>query len=126
MSKFKTRDLPTLLAYYNRKQELPRKLVFFLAALISFYKGKREEEEIKLSDNQDIVDLYKEQWGRFNGTLESTNAIVTNVLGYEENWEMDLNKIPGLTAAVTIDLFEIETKGMKQAIEAVLEQKTVK
>lgn len=126
MSKFNTRDLPTLLEYYNRKRDLPRKLIFSLAALISFYKGKRGEEEIKLSDNQDILDLYKEQWGHFNGTLESTNAIVTNVLGYEENWEMDLNEIPGLTTAVTMDLFEIETKGMKQAIEAVFEQKTAK
>ncbi|MGZ4160436.1 MAG: tagaturonate reductase, partial [Neobacillus sp.] len=48
MSKFKTRDLPSLLEYFNRKKELPGKLVFSLAALISFYKGKRGEEEIKL------------------------------------------------------------------------------
>ncbi len=126
MSKFKTRDLSTLLEYYNRKLELPRKLVFSLAALISFYKGRRGEGEIELSDNQDILDLFKEQWSSFNGTKESANALVTNVLGYEKNWEMDLNEIPGLTDAVTTDLFEIETKGMKQAIETVFEHKAAK
>lgn len=123
MSKFKTRDLPSLLEYYNRKQELPRKLVFSLAALISFYKGKRGEEEIKLSDDQDILELFKEQWSQFDGSIESVQALVTNVLAYEKNWEMDLNEVPGLTAAVTKDLYEMETKGMKQAIETVLGQK---
>jgi len=123
MSKFKTRDLPSLLEYYNRKQELPRKLVFSLAALISFYKGKRGDENIKLSDDKDILELFEQQWSKFDGSIASLKAIVTNVLGYEKNWEMDLNEVPGLTAAVTNDLYEIETKGMKQAVETVLGQK---
>ncbi|MGM0904112.1 MAG: tagaturonate reductase [Bacillota bacterium] len=123
MSKFKTRDLPSLLEYYNRKQELPRKLVFSLAALIAFYKGKRGEEEIKLSDDQDILELFNQQWSQFDGGVESVRGIVTNVLGYEKNWEMNLNEVPGLTEAVTNDLYEIETKGMKQAVEAILSQK---
>ncbi len=122
MSKFKTRDLPSLLEYYNRKQELPKKLVFSLAALIAFYKGKRGEEEIKLSDDQDILELFKEQWNQFDGSVDSVKAIVTNVLGYEKNWEMNLNEVPGLTEAITTDLYSIETKGMKQAVEALLGQ----
>ncbi|WP_042454452.1 tagaturonate reductase [Neobacillus dielmonensis] len=124
MSKFTTRDLPSLLEYINRKQELPRKLVFSLAALIAFYKGKRGEEEIKLADDKDILELFAEQWSGYDGTIESTEAIVKNVLGYEKNWEMDLNQVPGLTAAVTKDLFDIQTKGMQQAAQAVLGQKT--
>lgn len=123
MSKFKTRDLPSLLEYYNRKQELPRKLVFSLAALISFYKGKRGEENIKLSDGKDILELFEQQWSQFDGSFKSVKAIVTNVLGYEKNWEMDLNEVPGLTDAVANDLYEVETKGMKQAVETVLGQK---
>ncbi|OLS40959.1 tagaturonate reductase [Bacillus sp. MRMR6] len=125
MSKFKTRDLPSLLEYYDQKQELPRKLVFSLAALIAFYKGKRGEEDIRLSDDQDILDLFKERWSQFDGTIESIEVIVKNILGFEKNWEMDLNNVPGLTAAVTKDLFEIETKGMKEAVESVLNQKAI-
>ncbi|MCM3764156.1 tagaturonate reductase [Neobacillus niacini] len=124
MSKFKTRDLPSLLEYINRKQELPRKLVFSLAALIAFYKGKRGDEDIKLADDQDILELFAEQWGKYDGTFDSVESIVKNVLGYEKNWETDLNEISGLTAAVTNDLFEILTKGMNQAVKAVLGQKT--
>lgn len=124
MSKFKTRDLPSLLEYINRKQELPRKLVFSLAALIAFYKGKRGDEDIKLADDQDILELFAEQWSKYDGTNASVEAIVKNVLGYKKNWETDLNEISGLTAAVTNDLFEILTKGMQQAVKAVLGQKT--
>ena len=123
MSKFKTRDLPSLMEYYNRKRELPKKLVFSLAALISFYKGKRGEEEIDLADDQDVLDLFKVQWSQYNGTIDSVKDIVSSVLGYEKVWEMDLNQVPGLTAAVTNDLFNIETKGMKKALESLLGQK---
>jgi tagaturonate reductase len=123
MSKFKTRDLPSLLEYVNRKKELPRKLVFSLAALIALYKGKRGEADIPLSDDQDILELFSKQWEKFDGTMESAREIVTAVLGYEKNWGMNLNDVPGLTDAVTKDLFEIETKGMKTAVEAVLKVK---
>jgi tagaturonate reductase len=126
MSKFKTRDLPSLLEYYNRKKELPGKLVFSLAALISFYKGKRGEEEIKLADDQEILDLFTRQWKQFDGTVEGANSIVTAVLGYEKNWGMDLNSLPGLTAAVTSYLYDIETKGMEQAVNFVLDETTAK
>ncbi|WHY01907.1 tagaturonate reductase [Neobacillus sp. DY30] len=123
VSKFKTRDLPTLLEYYNRKRELPKKLVFSLAALISFYKGKRGEEEIPLADDQDVLDLFNVQWSHYNKTIDSLKGIVSNVLEYEKIWEMDLNQIPGLTAAITNHLFNIETMGMKKSIELVLGQK---
>jgi tagaturonate reductase len=123
MSKFKTRDLPSLLDYYNRKRELPKKLVFSLAALISFYKGKRGEEEIPLADDQDVLDLFKVQWSQYNGTIDSIKDIVSNVLGYERVWEIDLNQVPGLTTAITNDLFRIETMGMKKALESLLGHK---
>jgi tagaturonate reductase len=120
MSKYKTRDLPSLLEFVDRKKKLPAKLVFSLAALISFYKGKRGTEDIQLSDDQDILDLFNHQWGTFDGTVESVRAIVNTVLGYEKIWEMDLNAVPGLTDTVTNYLYEIETKGMKRAIESLV------
>jgi tagaturonate reductase len=126
MSKYETRDLPSLLEYVNRKQELPRKLVFSLAALISFYKGKRGEEEIKLSDDRDILELFSKQWSQFDGSIESIKLIVTAVLGYEKNWKMNLNEVQGLTDMVSDYLFEIETKGMKQAVEMILKETAVK
>ena len=117
MSKYETRDLPTLLEYVIRKGELPKKLVFSLAALMEFYKGVRGDEDIKLNDDADILELYKELWGKCDGSAAAIRALVTSVLGYEKNWKMNLNLIPGLTTGVTDYLIKIEKLGMMQAVK---------
>jgi tagaturonate reductase len=120
MSKFKTRDLPSLTEYLNRKGELPKKLTFSLAALIEFYKGKRGEVDIKLADDADILELYKGLWSNCDGSNQGLKGIVTSVLAYEKNWGMNLNDVPGLTDEVTKYLIFIERSGMKEAIKEVL------
>jgi tagaturonate reductase len=120
MSKFETRDLPSLLEFAKRKGELPKKLVFSLAALIEFYKGKRGKEDIKLADDKDILDLYKELWTNCDGSQEAYRNLVTAVLAYEVNWKMNLNEINGLTDAVTENLMKIEKLGIKEALRVVM------
>ncbi|MFL0249720.1 tagaturonate reductase [Clostridium neuense] len=120
MSKFETRDLPSLLEYKNRKGILPQKLVFSLAALIEFYKGKRGNEAIKLADNEDILKLYSDLWSKCDGTDSGYKTLVSTVLSYEKNWKMDLNKVEGLTEAVTENLIKIEKQGIAEAIKSVM------
>ncbi|WP_234122580.1 tagaturonate reductase [Clostridium hydrogenum] len=120
MSKFETRDLPSLLEYKKRKGVLPKKLVFSLAALIKFYKGKRGNENIKLADNEDILELYSDLWSKCDGTDAGYKTLVTSVLGYEKNWKMDLNKVEGLTEAVTENLIKIEKEGIAEALKTVM------
>lgn len=120
MSKYKTRDLPSLIEYLERKGELPKKLVFSLAALVEFYKGKRGEEDIKLVDDAQILDLYKKLWSECDGSKEGLKKLVSEVFAYDKNWGMDLNEIEGLTDAVTEDLALIEKLGMKEAVKSVL------
>lgn len=120
MSKFETRDLPSLLEYVNRKGTLPNKLCFSLAALIEFYKGKRGDENIALKDGQDILDLYKSLWSEHDGSNESLRNIVKNVLGYKANWKMDLNEVQGLTDKVSDYLIDIENLGINEAVKKVM------
>jgi len=120
LSKYKTRDLPSLTEYLKRKGVLPKKLVFSLASLIEFYKGKRGEEDIQLADDEDILELFKELWEKHDGTKEGLNKIVTSVLAYEKNWGSNLNEIPNLTDEVSRYLEIIEKVGMKDAIKEVL------
>ncbi|ABR34004.1 tagaturonate reductase [Clostridium beijerinckii] len=120
LSKYKTRDLPSLTEYLKRKGALPKKLVFSLASLIEFYKGKRGEEDIQLADDEDILELFKELWGKHDGTKEGLNKIVTSVLAYEKNWGSNLNEIPNLTDEVSRYLEIIEKVGMKDAVKEVL------
>jgi len=120
LSKYKTRDLPSVTEYLKRKGVLPKKLVFSLASLIEFYKGKRGEEDIQLADDDDILELFKGLWSNYDETKEGLNKIVTSVLAYEKNWGSNLNDIPNLTDEVSRYLEIIEKVGMKEAIKEVL------
>jgi len=117
--KFETRVLPSVLEYIKRKGEVPQKLAFSLAATIAFYKGKRGEEEISLNDDAAILVLLKNAWTKYDGSEESVEDVVREVLSYEKNWKLDLNTVEGLTKAVTGHLVNITTNGMEKAIETV-------
>ena len=130
-SKFKTRVLPSLLEYANRKGALPKVLTFSLAALLAFYKGTEIQEtsligsrpgnEYKINDDMSVLNMFKTLWSAFDGSREGTEALVTQVLGKQEMWGTDLNTVEGLTSAVANDLFDILDKGMHEAIEKIIE-----
>ncbi len=119
MSKFETRDLPSLLKYTEIKGKLPKKLVFSLSSLIYFYKGKRGEEQIKLSDDDYILEFYKNLWENCDGSEDGIRKLVEEVLGYDRLWKMNLNEVEGLTEAVTKNMINIEKIGIKEALKLV-------
>ena len=114
--KFKTRDLPGLKIYLERKGELPKGLVLGLAAIITYYKGgKHGEEEIVPNDDKAILDLLTELWK--SGDVKK---VAQAVLASELIWGEDLNQIAGLTAKVTEDLQSIQDKGMLETVKSIL------
>ncbi|MFT9498145.1 tagaturonate reductase [Anaerosolibacter sp.] len=117
MSKFKTRVLPSILQYKDLMDGLPNRLVFSLAALIAFYKGERNGVAIDLKDDEDIIELYKNLWSAYDGSRNGLEKLVEAVLGYEKNWEIDLNTVEGLHQKVTDYLELILEKGMKDAVD---------
>jgi tagaturonate reductase len=118
-SKFETRVLPSILEYIKRKGSVPKRLAFSFAATIAFYKGKRGNENITLSDNAEAMELLKNVWLKSDGSEASIKNVVTEVLGYDKNWKMNLNEVEGLNHAVTNHLVNIEKHGMQKAIEMI-------
>lgn len=118
ISKFKTRDLPTLLQYAQTQGRLPEKLVFSLSALIAFYRGERNGEAIKLADDADILEWFASLWGGWDGSDEGLRTITKAVLAAENRWGQDLNALPGLTDRAAEGLIAIQRNGMKQALRA--------
>ena len=114
--KYKTRDLPGLKTYLERKGELPKGLVLGLAAIMTYYKGgKRGDVEIIPNDDPAIMNLLKDLWaeGDFRKVTEG-------VLGAEFIWEENLNEIPGLTDLVAADLELISREGMRAAVKSII------
>ncbi|NDV79732.1 tagaturonate reductase [Dysgonomonas sp. 511] len=114
--KFKTRDLPGLKTYLERKGSLPAGVVLGLAGIITYYKGgKRGDDTIVIQDDQKIVDLLQNLWA-----TGSTHQVAEGVLGAEFIWDENLNNIPGLTDKITNYLDAIQQKGMKEVVKEIL------
>lgn len=117
--KFKTRDLPGLKIYLERKGKLPVGLVLGLAAIITYYKGgKRGEAEIVPNDDKAILDLLTELWATNN-----IQKVAEGVLAAEFIWGENLNNIAGLTETIALYLNMIQENGMKKSVELLIEQK---
>lgn len=120
MSKWETRNLPTVLKFYKAYGKLPQRQVFSLAALIAYYKGEINGKSYSLQDDQWIQDFYRQAWAECDGSLFSIEKLVKKVLALENLWKQDLNQIPGLTATVSHYLSLIEQAGMKEAVKTVI------
>ena len=115
--KYQTRDLPGLKTYLERKGELPKGLVFGLAAIITYYKGGKRDDGVEIVPNDDpkIMELLQELWA-----TGDTQQVTDGVLGAEFIWQEDLNKIAGLNQMVKIFLDLIQEKGMLEAVKTIL------
>lgn len=116
--KYKTRDLPGIKTYLERKGKLPEGLVLGLAAICTYYKGgKRGEDEIVVNDDAAIMQLLKDLWAAGDvakvaeGVLSASDLI----------WGEDLNAIPGLTSMLTGFLSDIQDKGMRSTVASILD-----
>lgn len=115
--KFQTRDLPGLKTYLERKGELPKGLVFGLAAIIIYYKGGKRFDgaDIAPNDDQKIMNLLSKLWA-----TGDTQKVADGVLGAEFIWQEDLNKIEGLNDLVKQYLDLISQVGMLDAVKTIL------
>jgi tagaturonate reductase len=114
--KYKTRDLPGLKVYLERKGELPKGLVLGLAAIITYYRGgKRGDVDIVPNDDPAIMGLLTELWA--SGDVRK---VAEGVLAAEFIWGEDLNQIPGLTDLVSEYLELVQNEGMRAAVRKVI------
>lgn len=114
--KYKTRDLPGLKTYLERKGELPKALVLGLAGITTYYKGgKRGEDDIVPNDDPKIIESLTKLWA-----TGDVAAVAKGVLADEFIWGEDLNAVPGLTEMLTANLALIQEKGMRAAVESII------
>ncbi len=130
-SKFKTRDLPSLLGYIEKYNRLPKILTFSLAALISFYegtereadalKGNRNGETYLIKDNPEVLDKFQALYSAdYADNKDKAGKIAHEILGLTSWWGLDLTTIDGFEKAVADNLQMIWNEGMTKAIETVL------
>ena len=84
-TKFKTRLLPTYNDYISRFGKVPTHILFSFASLITFYKGKRGDEDIELNDAPEYLEFWKKLW-----QLDSYEEMARTALSATDLWEQDL------------------------------------
>ncbi len=116
VTKYKTRNLPTVLQNLRDLHHFPDHSLFSLAALIAFYRGKRGAEEIKLADDAWALEMFRNLWSGYDGTRASLEKIVSHVLSLKSHWEVDLTEFDGVLEFVTDSLDAIMHTSMREAL----------
>ena len=129
VSKYKTRVLPSVEQYLALKGELPSRLTFALAALITFYRGTevrdgalvghRDGEEYRIQDSQSILETFARLWSGFDGSGEGVRRLTEAVLQREDWWGKDLRGLPGFSQAVSGYVESILNRDMRAALQQV-------
>ncbi|MFD2587370.1 tagaturonate reductase [Croceitalea marina] len=114
ISKFSTRLLPTLKDYLKIEGQLPRRIVFSLSALLLFYKGNVNGQKIPLKDDASVLEFFKQAWKENTDEDNMLSAFVKKVLGKNELWGEDLNKVEGLAQMVEQNLSGMMGEGIKE------------
>lgn len=109
ISKFKERDLPTLLDDL-RLGVTPKHLLFALSALIRFYDGFRVnhgvKEPIALADTPEYLVDFRRYWDAYHAD-GNLGKLVHDVLSNRTFWGEDLSQSKAIADAVTEDLRKI-------------------
>ena len=89
MTKYKTRILDAVKTNLENNV-FPKNALYSLAALIVFYRGRRKEETIKLSDNPEFIEMFAKLWADYDNNVITSDELVKVVLSNKEHWEADL------------------------------------
>lgn len=131
VSKWKTRVLPSLALYLERKGTLPACLSFSLAALLVFYRiecdvdgaatGQVDGKAYAVKEERVVLEAFAAAWATCDGSETAILELAKDLLGRSDFWGTDLALVPGLVTRVATDVADILRNGMRAAVQAILD-----
>jgi tagaturonate reductase len=121
ISKFQTRNLPSLLEFIETNQYLPKRMVFAWSCLLFFYRGKRGNDEINLQDESNVLQFLQTQWEKYDNREWEMRDVSKVILSEPLLWGRDLSSIPTLVEEVSANLLAIEQIGVLGALKDLYE-----
>ena len=131
-SKWRARNMPSLLEYAQTAGKLPPCLAMSFAAYIPFYSSdiqalteqglvcrRPKGNEYTVSDDRWVLEFYYSRRGVSDETL------VHDVMTNEKMWGQDLTLVPGFEQAAAENLRRIRTEGARAAFAACLARPAV-
>lgn len=121
MTKFHTRIIPQLLKYQELHGKVPALMSYAIAAQILLYRGQRDGNPVELSDNAQWLEKFRRLWLDVELNDLTITDLVTEVLAAKWHWQQDLTLVPDLQKSVTDALTNLMDKGVRAALQQVLE-----
>lgn len=121
ISKFQTRNLPSLLEFVETHHCLPKRMVFAWSSLLYFYRGKRGNDEIHLQDEPAVLQFLQTHWEKYDNREWEIRDVTKAMLSELMLWGRDLSTIPTLVEEVSTNLLAIEQLGVKKALKQLYE-----
>lgn len=123
-SKMQARNIPLILNYYSKYDQVPVHMALGFASYLLFMKGKQVEGRYYGQSNGISYLIEDEYAGYFAGlwTRLEANELVTTVLGNIELWGSDLNKLNGFGSSITMHLYELLKGNVFQIIYRIVEK----
>ncbi|MGE9312126.1 tagaturonate reductase [Niabella sp. CJ426] len=115
LSKWETRDFPTVADNYNKLGKQAKLTTFSLAALLVLYSGQ-SEVSFTPNDTPEFVQFIQSTFNK-EDIKEWVNGIINN----DKIWTAPLKDLPGFADEVAVLVEAILNKGMKAAVTEVLQ-----
>ncbi|MCW3785299.1 tagaturonate reductase [Plebeiibacterium sediminum] len=115
LSKWVTRDFPTVKDTVASTGKLPKKVTFSLAALLVLYKpGNPIGFEAK--DTPELLEIINSVWASDSSVEEKVQSILSN----DKIWGINLDEVPGFSAAVAGYVNNILDNSIQSALAEIL------
>lgn len=115
LSKWETRDFPTVADNYNKLGNPAKLTTFSLAALLVLYSGQ-SEVSFTPNDTPEFVTFIQSTFNK-----DDIKGWVNGIINNDKIWTAPLKELPGFADEVAAATEAILTKGMKSAIKEVLQ-----
>jgi tagaturonate reductase len=115
LSKWETRDFPTVADNYNKLGKQAKLTTFSLAALLVLYSGQ-SEVSFTPNDTPEFVQFIQSTFNK-----EDIKGWVNGIINNDKIWTAPLKDLPGFADEVAVLVEAILNKGMKAAVTEVLQ-----
>ncbi len=114
LSKWETRDFPTVADNYNKLNKKARLTTFSFAALLVLYSGK-SEVNFTPNDTPEFVAFIQSTFNK-----DDIKGWVTGIINNDKIWTAKLGELPGFADEVAAGAAAILNKGIKEAVKEIL------
>ena len=115
ISKWETRDFPTVYDNYKKLNKSAKLTIFSFAALLVLYTGQSAAKSFTPNDTPEFLEFIQKTFDR-NNIKEWVSGVVAN----KEMWKENFAEVPHFVDEVSKDVENILNKGMLEALKGII------